>query len=104
MTMDSAAPITVQAAGHTVIGAIERRSPCVSSPRWVGPVVAFRDLSTRIMDEYLAHNRKIAQAVRDAANSQGRKPNDVLERPPGQQGHEGRAGHERQAGQASAPV
>lgn len=59
-------PISVQTGGRTVIEAIERRSARSWSPAWVAPLLAFRSLSTTVMDEYMLRNSDFAQAIQDA--------------------------------------
>jgi NAD(P)-dependent dehydrogenase (short-subunit alcohol dehydrogenase family) len=61
--------ISVQAGGRSVIDAIQRRASRASSPAWVARLLAFRSLSTDLMDEYMIHSSVFAQAIRDAEDS-----------------------------------
>ncbi|WP_255506346.1 short-chain dehydrogenase/reductase [Mycolicibacterium sp. 018/SC-01/001] len=58
--------MTVTAAADAMLDAIERRAPQVSAPAWVRPLLAFRSVTTAVMDDVLLHNRNVQTAISDA--------------------------------------
>jgi NAD(P)-dependent dehydrogenase (short-subunit alcohol dehydrogenase family) len=56
-------PMPVTEAASTVIDGIERRSPRVTAPAWVSPMLTFRGITTTLMDELALHHPGVARAI-----------------------------------------
>lgn len=59
-------PMTVAAAAEAVLAGVERRAAHVKAPAWVAPMLAARSITTAVMDDVLAHNPGVTQAIRTA--------------------------------------
>lgn len=59
-------PITVADAAEAVLDGIQRRDARITAPVWVGPMLATRGITTRLMDTILLHNPTVAAAVSGA--------------------------------------
>ena len=66
------APMAVDDAAAAVLSGIERRSPRVSAPAWVAPLLAARSLTTTVMDQVLMTNPGVARAISAAEAAAGR--------------------------------
>ncbi|CAM3042936.1 short-chain dehydrogenase [Mycobacterium intermedium] len=59
-------PITVADAAEAVLDGVQRRAARVTAPAWVGPMLATRGITTRLMDSILLHNADVAAAITGA--------------------------------------
>jgi NAD(P)-dependent dehydrogenase (short-subunit alcohol dehydrogenase family) len=56
-------PMPVSEAAAAIINGIERRSPRVTAPGWVAPMLTFRGITTTLMDELALHHPGVARAI-----------------------------------------
>jgi NAD(P)-dependent dehydrogenase (short-subunit alcohol dehydrogenase family) len=56
-------PMPVSEAAAAIIDGIERRSARVTAPGWVAPMLAFRGITTALMDELALHHPGLARAI-----------------------------------------
>jgi NAD(P)-dependent dehydrogenase (short-subunit alcohol dehydrogenase family) len=56
-------PMPVAEAAAAVIDGIEHRSPRVTAPAWVSPMLTFRGITTTLMDELALHHPGVARAI-----------------------------------------
>ncbi len=64
-------PITVADAAAAVLHGTARRSGRICAPRWVGPLLTARSVTTTVMDAALLHNAALSSTIRRAEIARG---------------------------------